>query len=101
MHTSNIDGYPLSLIESICNGCPVFAYDIKYGPSDIINNGETGYLIPRENADVFAMKLIHYFKSPDTQRRFSENAYADYQRFGSPAFLNAWETFIKEVRTHG
>jgi poly(glycerol-phosphate) alpha-glucosyltransferase len=97
MHTSLADGYPLSLIESICNGCPVFAFDIKYGPSDIIQNGETGYLIPRDNTDVFAAKLIHYLKDEELQRRISKNAYNDYERFSREVYIKRWGDFVDDV----
>ena len=28
-------------------GCPVLSYDVRYGPNEIINHGENGYLIEK------------------------------------------------------
>ena len=31
------------------SGCPVIAYDVRYGPSEIINHGVNGYLVEPDN----------------------------------------------------
>ncbi|MDR1070400.1 MAG: glycosyltransferase, partial [Gracilibacteraceae bacterium] len=97
MMTSYVEGYPLTLAESICNGCPVFAFDIKYGPSDVIRDGRTGYLIPFKDHAAFAEKIIAYFEDEDLQRAFSENAYADAPRFSTDVFLKNWAFFTEAM----
>ena len=37
------DTFGIVMIEALCNGTPVAAYDVT-GPKDVIRNGETGYL---------------------------------------------------------
>ena len=43
----------LSIAEAMLQRKPVVAFDIKYGPSDFIKDGENGYLI--ENKDIESM----------------------------------------------
>src|SRR5699024_12363778 len=43
--TSEFEGFGLTLMESIEMGCPVISYDTRYGQSEIISNGENGYLV--------------------------------------------------------
>jgi glycosyltransferase involved in cell wall biosynthesis len=52
--TSKFEGFALSVMESIESGCPVVSYDIKYGPSEIINHGENGYLVEPNNISELA-----------------------------------------------
>ncbi|RIM56487.1 glycosyltransferase, partial [Staphylococcus arlettae] len=47
--TSQYEGFALAIQESIANGTPVIAYDIKYGPSDMIDNDKNGYLVENGN----------------------------------------------------
>ena len=97
MMTSLMEGMPLTMIESICNGCPAFSFDIKYGPSDIIKNGKTGFLIPRGNNKAFAKQMISYFEDIDLQRQMSENAYKDAHRFSKEVYLENWYSFMEGV----
>ena len=72
MMTSVAEGFGLTLMESICNGCPAFAFDIKYGPAEIIEHEKTGYLIPRFDIELYAKRIIKYFNNVDLQRTMSE-----------------------------
>jgi len=97
MMTSNSEGYPLSLVESICNGCPVFAFDIKYGPSEIVLDGQTGFIFTRYDKEQYAEKMISYFEDVEMQRSMSENAYADTPRFGADMFMETWYTLTETM----
>jgi len=95
--TSLVEGMPLTLIESICNGCPVFAYDINYGPADTVVDRMTGFLFPRGDGRAFADKLIEYFSDIELQRTMSENCYKDAERFGVPRFISRWYSFMESL----
>lgn len=55
--SSNFEGFPLSILESLSNGCPVVSYDINFGPKDMIINGTNGYLAELGNVDDLAAKM--------------------------------------------
>ncbi|WP_158270278.1 glycosyltransferase [Mycetocola zhujimingii] len=44
--TSKSEGFPLVLVEAMAAGCLPIAYDIPYGPADIIRDGFNGFLVP-------------------------------------------------------
>jgi poly(glycerol-phosphate) alpha-glucosyltransferase len=88
--TSKAEGFGLTLMESICNGCPSFSFDIKYGPSEIIDDGETGFLFKRGDVKTFARMIYEYFKDEQLQRTMSENCYAAAPRFSNEKFLENW-----------
>ena len=97
MATSYIEGFMLTVMESICNGCPVFSLDIKYGPSDIIANNKTGFIFARDDKITFAKKLVAYFNDTALQRKMSENAYSDAWRFSPETFLENWFAFMETM----
>ena len=55
--TSIIEGYPNALIEGMANGLAPVSFNCVAGPSDIINEGENGFLIPVGDVNLFAEKL--------------------------------------------
>lgn len=61
LHCSITETFGLVVLESMASGVPVVARD-EGGPSDIVQHGETGYLVPPKDLDGFvvkAMKLAH------------------------------------------
>lgn len=55
--TSIIEGYPNALIEGMANGLAPVSFNCIAGPSDIIKEGENGFLIPVGDVTLFAEKL--------------------------------------------
>lgn len=62
--TSKYEGFALTVMESINEGCPSISYDLKYGPSEIIENGVNGYLIEPNNIEKFAEAMVSIKKYP-------------------------------------
>jgi len=104
MMTSKAEGFGLTLMESICNGCPAFAFDIKYGPSEIIKEGRTGFLFPRFDKNKFAQGIIEYLRDKRMQRDMSGNCYAAAHAFSTDRFMDTWykmtESLYGRYNTH-
>ena len=50
-------------MESIEVGCPVIAYDVRYGP-EIIEHGKNGYLVEPDNIEAFSAYMDKIIKNP-------------------------------------
>nr|WP_230620728.1 glycosyltransferase [Staphylococcus cohnii] len=62
--TSKFEGFGLTVMESIEVGYPVIAYDVRYGPSEIINHGVNGYLVEPDNIKAFADCMAKIIDEP-------------------------------------
>ena len=62
--TSQSEGSPLVLVEAMAAGCLPIAYDIRYGPSDLIRNGRNGFLVPSGDVDGLAASIVHLRRLP-------------------------------------
>lgn len=71
---SEKEGFPNVIGEAMAAGLPVISYDCIAGPSDMIDDGDNGYLIPLFNDELFAEKLQLLVDSVETRERLSENA---------------------------
>jgi glycosyltransferase involved in cell wall biosynthesis len=98
--TSQYEGFALVIQESIANGTPVIAYDIKYGPSDMIDDGVNGFLVDNGDVDSLATALIQYLdKSPSEHQQFSAAAIAKAQQFSNENFAKSWMNLLEDTKT--
>jgi len=79
--TSSSEGFPNVIIEALSFGLPVIAYDCIAGPSEIIQDGKNGFLIPLFNQKVFKEKLSVLMKNEELLARLSEFAPHSVSRF--------------------
>ncbi|TBR78395.1 glycosyltransferase family 4 protein [Campylobacter novaezeelandiae] len=54
---SYFEGLPMSLLEASSFALPCIAFDVNSGPSDIIEDGKSGFLIKDGDLKEFALKL--------------------------------------------
>lgn len=93
--TSKEEGYPLVLMESLCHGCPVVAFNVNYGPSDMIRDGETGFLVPPGSEEILAQRIIEVLESPELHEQMCINAARSSQTFGVNVVADGWESLIR------
>uniref|UniRef100_UPI0024327920 glycosyltransferase n=1 Tax=Lactobacillus apis TaxID=303541 RepID=UPI0024327920 len=66
----------------------------NYGPSDIIQDGQSGFLVPSGNVDDLAAKTEEYFASPELMEKLNEGAYESAKRFSSDNVWKYWEKYV-------
>ncbi|KAK3688755.1 glycosyltransferase family 4 protein [Podospora appendiculata] len=57
LHCSVTETFGLVVLESMASGVPVVARD-EGGPSDIVQHGQSGFLVPPEDLDGFVEKVV-------------------------------------------
>lgn len=72
--TSNNEGTPVSLIEAQAGNLAVVSTDVG-GVRDIVKEGETGYIVPKNNVNLFSEKLLFLIEDDETRKCFSENGW--------------------------
>ncbi len=72
--TSIIEGYPNALIEGMANGLAPVSFNCVAGPSDIIKEGENGFLVPVGEVALFAQKLQMLIDDRALLEKISSNA---------------------------
>lgn len=73
--TSNNEGTPVSLIEAQACNIPIVSTNVG-GVMDIVDEGETGYVVPKDNAEVFAEKLLLITEDEKNRERMSQNGWS-------------------------
>lgn len=76
--TSNWEGFPLSILESMRAGLPVVASAVG-GVDEAVADGHTGYLIPRGDATVLRDRLARLLSDPALRARMGAEGRARYE----------------------
>jgi len=56
--SSRYEGSPNAVLESLACGTPVLAFDCPGGTGEILREGRNGWLVPAEDTDAMAAKLV-------------------------------------------
>lgn len=92
---SYFEGFGMVLAESANYTIPSIAFDINTGPSDIIDNEKSGFLIEDGNLQEFANKLKILMQDESLREKFGINAKEKVQKeFSQEAIIQKWNEII-------
>ncbi|MCG3418021.1 glycosyltransferase [Oceanobacillus jordanicus] len=88
--TSKQEGFAMVITESMAVGTPVIAYNIKYGPEDIINNEINGCLVEQGDKQALANRIIKVMEEKGYRNKLSLNTAITRERFSEDKFEKSW-----------
>ena len=96
--TSTFEGFARVISESMCRGTPVVAYDIRYGPRDLIRDGTDGVLVPTHTPEALAEAIVGLLTDPDRTTRMGLEAKDVLDRFPVADFERSWLEVLEPQR---
>lgn len=88
--TSRSEGFGLALLESCAFGVPPIAFDVDYGPRDVIVDGVNGFLVLDGDAETFADRAVGLAADPALRRHMGAAARTTGDRFPRETSVAAW-----------
>jgi glycosyltransferase involved in cell wall biosynthesis len=82
------EGMPLVVLEAMASGLPVIA--TPNGPSDLIENGTDGFIVPIRNPQAIAEKLQVLYQDPELRATLGRRAREKALRFG-------WDVYARRA----
>jgi len=96
--TSSSEGFPNVIGEALSAGLPVVAYDCVAGPSDMIEEGENGFLIPLFNQEEFKKNLQLLMNDEILREEFSSKSRVKVQEFEAGKIVDLFYNFITDTQ---
>lgn len=95
--TSRTEGFGLVLTEAKSCNLPTIAYDIDFGPREIIDDGVSGYLVKPFEAEQMADKICELIENKEKRLEFSSRAKDNCNKFSEESFTNKWIEIINQI----
>ncbi|MBQ8255618.1 MAG: glycosyltransferase [Alphaproteobacteria bacterium] len=95
--SSEFEGLPTVLIESMALGTPTISSNCKSGPQEIFENGKSGYLFNVGNAQELAQQMQFVLDNPGDTDKTIKNATASLVRFAPTNIAEQIVNLIKSM----
>jgi len=95
--TSSSEGFPNVIGEAMSAGLPVVAYDCIAGPSELIEDGENGFLIPLFDKETFIKRLGELMDDENLRISMGNRAREIVKKFDVNSIGNKYYTSLKSV----
>lgn len=92
--SSRFESFGLVLLEAGACRLPLVAFDCPNGPGEIIEDGISGILVPKENVEALADAILSLINNDDKRRIMGENAYEMSGRYSVKSIVDQWENLF-------
>ncbi|WP_098730292.1 glycosyltransferase [Brevibacterium epidermidis] len=94
LFTSKAEGFGLTILEAMANGAVPIAYNVRYGPSGMINSAN-GYLVNDLDVEEAGKSLVEVLVRDDLATRLSDSAVKSASSFTGENTLAAWREVVE------
>ncbi|KAG80647.1 hypothetical protein W788_02428, partial [Staphylococcus aureus VET1434S] len=94
LSTSKMEGFGLAILESLSLGTPVISYDVDYGPSELIQDGFNGYLVPPGDINQMVEKVDQLLNNSQMMQQFSINSIESAQQYNATTISIKWQNIL-------
>ncbi|WP_147271177.1 glycosyltransferase [Brevibacterium aurantiacum] len=96
MLTSTSEGLPLAMMESMAAGCVPIVYDITYGPRDLVDQGQNGFITPLGDIEALATQIEEFMGlGPERINTMREAAKKAVEQYLPEAGYQRWKTVLE------
>ena len=94
--SSDFEGFPNALVESMICGCPVVSTNCKSGPEEIISDGVNGLLVPVGNKIALSNAICEVLKNEKLRLNLKKNALQSIKRFEISNIIQMYSQILVE-----
>lgn len=98
--SSRFEGFGMVLTEAMAYGVPCVSFDCPYGPSDIIADGEDGFLVTNGDIKTFSDKVCQLIENPEMRKTMGDKARANVVRYQAEHIVPQWDKLFKQLITN-
>ena len=94
---SRTEGFGLVLIEAQNKNLPIVAFDVPFGPREIVVQNVNGFLIPPFDTIMIANKIGELIDNLELRKNFSEKSKLKFNEFEMETIISRWKSIFKNI----
>lgn len=95
--TSQFESFGNVLVESKVYGVPIVSFDAPSGPGEIIKHAEDGFLIPLNDIDALADKIIYLIENESIRIEMGRKAKINSEDYNVDKVMNIYINLLKSI----
>ena len=92
--SSRYEGWGNVLLEAMASGLAVVSFDCQWGPSEMIQDGVDGLLVPREDLTALSEALAKIMEDQGLRERLGAKAAAAVRRYSHDRIVATWNLVL-------
>lgn len=97
MVTSRLEGFCIAILDTMNQGVPNIAYDIKYGPAEMIDHDINGCLVENGNLDALCATLRALVEDENKRLALANNAYVKSLTYAKKNMAEKWQLMLNQL----
>ena len=85
------------LLESQSCGLPAISFDCPCGPSDVIIEGKTGFLVPLGDVKKMSEKILELINNEELRIQMGKQAAIESSRFSTEKISEMWKILLEKI----
>ena len=94
VHPSRREGFPNAVLEAMGMGMAVICADCRAGPSELIEDGVNGRLVPVDDVEALERAMTELMTSSQLRERIGREASKVRNRFGQDRIMQQWRSCL-------
>lgn len=95
--TSACEGFHMGMLEAMSCGLPIVSFDYKCGPRTLIDDGESGFIVPEDDTKGLADKICQVIEDDELRKSMGKKSYEKSLLFTEDAVMHRWEALFVEL----
>jgi glycosyltransferase involved in cell wall biosynthesis len=95
--SSQYEGFPMALVESLALGVPVVSVDCQSGPAELIQSGENGLLVPNHNLQALADAMYELQTNTALYEKCKNNAQKSVEHLSLNSISLSWNNLLEAI----
>lgn len=97
MMTSACEGWPMTLMEAMQNGCVPIVFDSFKAVYDIMDSHNNGIIVTNNDVDTYIKELEQLMIDDSYRNHLAQNALKDCKRFDKEPVVNQWIELFNSI----
>lgn len=95
LHTSNLEGFPMSILEAAASGLPIVMYSLPW--LEIVRGNDGVLQVPQSNYDAAASAIVSVLSSPERAAAMSKANLDKVASFAAYDFTAEWRSILSGI----